>query len=145
MKQYMFTVSGRPVSKARPRVVNHGGKSIAFMPKEYVKYKQHVANVARVVIPEPMRCCKMGITACLNLNKSDNQPSGRKPDLEGIFGAIADGIEGIAYCKDWSVFGFMDSDYYFEPYGSPECVVVWIQECAIEDFIAKPVDNYVEE
>jgi Holliday junction resolvase RusA-like endonuclease len=134
-RAYQFIVEGTPVPKARPRVVNIKGRSVAFMPKPYMKYRQRVADVARLTIPEPMECVMLSVIAYLSLNKSDGKISRRKPDLEGIFGSIADALEGIAYEKDWSVFTIGECNYRFIPAGEPESVLVYIEERDINDYI----------
>lgn len=105
-----FTVPGRPVPMARPRVTMHG----TYTPKRCRDYKSFVAMAAKAAMKgkKPMdgAIC-IDISVIYKPPKSwskkkqetalmgELQPTSR-PDLDNIYKAITDALIGIVYVDD---------------------------------------------
>lgn len=104
-KEWHFTVPGLPVPKGRPRVVHkdRSGQMLekprTFTPKATKDYEKRVAQYALTVgvrrIPAP-RHVFLGIVVYL--------PEKSVTDLDNVYKAVADGLEGVAYDNDNQVW-----------------------------------------
>jgi len=98
-----FTVPGRPVPMARPRVTMHG----TYTPKDCVAYKKVVAMVARNAMRtadagmfdgEPLEC---RLRFVFPLPKSRKNPwATSRPDLDNLYKSVTDAMNGIVYKDD---------------------------------------------
>jgi Holliday junction resolvase RusA-like endonuclease len=111
MNELTFTVPGRPVPKARPRVTRRG----TYTPKRSAAYEALVARAAWCagvsIITAPIR---LMVLARFKVAKSWPAkiregricgPHTQRPDGDNILKAIKDALNGVAYADDalvWS-------------------------------------------
>lgn len=118
-----FVVPGDPRGKQRPRVRRTKGRSIAYTPKETVKYEQKVRASYRRLMSEKFPkgiALKVNITALFPIPKRFNKEQRKKaldgellptkkPDSDNIIKIILDALNGVAYHDDAQV-----CEVYFE-------------------------------
>ena len=98
-----FTVPGRPVPMARPRVTAHG----TYTPKTCRIYKHCVESLAKAAMlsndfapfeNEPLEC---RVKFIFPLPKSRKNPwATSRPDLDNLYKAVTDAMNGIVYKDD---------------------------------------------
>lgn len=124
-----FTIPGIPKGKARPRVVNAGGVSRAYTPKETVEYENLVRLMYQTKaegkrLPDDAEIV-MQITAYYQIPKSATKSKRQKmiegkirpktkPDLDNLMKAVADALNGIAYRDDSQIVECLCKKYYSE-------------------------------
>jgi len=107
-----FTVPGPPRGKGRPRFTKTGH---AYTPEETASYEnlvrlayQQTAKGARLAGPVTMRiAARMPIPASLSAKRKaqiSGTPHVKKPDSTNMQKAVEDGILGVAYHDDSSVW-----------------------------------------
>lgn len=133
----IFTIPGEPTGKARPRVFNRGGKSMAITPQKTVMYE----NLIKTCFTEQCgtffgeKQLAMKITAFYQIpksaskKKSDVMLSGeirptKKPDLSNVIKCVEDALNGVAYGDDSQIVWLMGEKYY----SNIPCVKVEITE-----------------
>lgn len=113
-----FTIPGQPFGKQRPRVVNRGGFSKAYTPKETVSYE----NLVKICWSDAAHGFKFPDDAMLNVQiaayyaipKSTSKKKRqmmlehrlrptKKPDFDNIGKIICDSLNLIAYHDDSSI------------------------------------------
>lgn len=120
MKQYRLTIPGDPVGKQRPRVFNptnrqtgqpmmKGGKPliIAMTPQKTRNFEATIVQMAQAADVGMMERVKLMVIVCIPYRvkvyktKADAvlEP-GRRPDVDNVFKAVADALEGIAFRND---------------------------------------------
>ena len=103
-----FTVPGKPVPMARPRVTSHG----TYTPAKCKEYKEAVAIVAKAAMRgrKPLT----GVISCdcyFVFEPPKSTPKGKiidmihayhttKPDTDNLLKAITDSLSGIVYVDD---------------------------------------------
>ncbi len=125
VKKFPFTVESRQHAQSLIRV---------YSPPEYQQYLKLVKSIAKRYIPQPMHCCRMSILYYMRVNKGNGLPAGDKQDISNTYGAISDGLEGVAFRKDWSIFTLGESDYKLIRYDEEERVEVMLEERKVEDY-----------
>lgn len=100
---WVFTVPGLPTPKGRPRVIHHDRagrvlkKPRTFTPKATKVYEKKVAAMA-------LKAKVRRISGPVYLAIQVFVPADSPADLDNIYKAIADGLEGIAYENDNQVW-----------------------------------------
>ena len=124
-----FTVPGRPVPMARPRVTSRG----TFTPKDCVAYKKVVSMVARNAMRtaeaemfdgEPLEC---RVRFIFPLPKSRKNPyATSRPDLDNLYKSVTDAMNGIVYKDDSQIVrAFVEKAYEINGGGRAE---IWVRE-----------------
>lgn len=138
-----FTVPGDPVGKGRPRATTIGGHARMYTPAKTAAYEELVAVYASAamkkapLLEHPVRLhlgiyCKVPGTWSKK-RRADalagiERPA-KKPDIDNIVKALADGMNGIVYVDDSQIVELACSKWYaLEPYvsvsvTSPEMLV----------------------
>lgn len=126
-----FTVPGRPVPMARPRVTVHG----TYTPKECRIYKHCVASIARAAMLandyemfnlEPLEC---RVRFIFPLPKTRKNPwATSRPDLDNLYKAVTDAMNGIVYKDDAQIVkASIEKAYEINGDGRAE---IWVREIA---------------
>lgn len=151
MRRYEFTVPG-VMPKKRPRHVPrrglkfplliHGYKHLiglwhTYMEKDYKLYKKVVAQCAMSTGVNVLDYCKVDCVFNIPLNKNGTIPL-RKADRDNAYGAILDGLEGVAYTNDGNTFDGTIK-YFFIPNGQSPFVSVIITEVDPLDYCCEGV------
>ena len=139
MKQIKFTIPGEPKGKGRPRVVNRGGFSKAYTPKDTVAYENLVRleygyQVKDFKFPDGAQL-DMRIQAFYGIPKSASKKKRglmlegmlrptKKPDMDNVVKIIADSLNQIAYKDDTQIVDCQCRKFY----GEEPRVEVMIQE-----------------
>ena len=152
MKHYHLHIPGPPVGKQRPRVFNptdrrtgkpmmKGGKPliIAMTPKKTVNFEALVKQVAEAADVGMMDRCKLTVVVCIpyrvkarkTMDDAVLEP-GRRPDVDNVFKAVADALEGIAFRNDRHVLEIRG--YYTFTKERQACTKIIIEEVAWEDY-----------
>ena len=127
MKQIKFTIPGPPKGKGRPRVVNRGGFSKAYTPKDTVAYENLVKmeygyQVKGFRFPEDAQL-DMRILAFYSIPKSVSKKKRgqmltgmvrptKKPDMDNVVKIIADSLNQIAYKDDTQIVDCQCRKFY---------------------------------
>ena len=113
MRRLMFEIPGEPVAKARPRVVNLRGYSVAYTPEKTKSFE----NLVKMMYVNKYKDTKLEgplsltIHAFFSIPKSTSKklknewihgrcPVIKKPDTDNLAKAIADSLNKIAYNDD---------------------------------------------
>lgn len=128
-----FVVPGQPVAKARPRLSASGH---AFTPKKTKNYERMVAGLAKKQwMFEPMKgAIKMQVTCIFKRPKRlqrKKDPVGRiwmtkRPDLDNVCKAIADGVEVIM--KDDAQIVWIEASKMYAAKGEEPHVLVTLEQ-----------------
>lgn len=129
MSEIRFTIPGKPFGKQRPRVVNRGGFSSAYTPKETVQYE----NLVKHCYQQEARGFKfldeamldVRILAFYEIPKSTSKKKRammvdreirptKKPDTDNVAKIICDSLNLIAYHDDASVVDIQVRKFYSE-------------------------------
>lgn len=103
-----FTVPGRPVPKARPRVAVEGRSARVYTPRKTRDYEETVGWCARPHCREPL------LTPVQLVLRAFLERRGQVPDLLNITKAIEDGLNTIAYRDDVLVKS-LRADMWYSP------------------------------
>lgn len=108
-----FKVEGRPVAKARPRVLRNG---IVYTPKTTKEYESRIlaswAEQSGNKVPEG-GVAKMSITFNFGVLKSASQrerkellgrPYDKRPDIDNLVKAVMDALNGYAFTDDSCIY-----------------------------------------
>lgn len=123
MKSYSFTVEGRPVPKARPRVA----RGHAYTPQRTKDYEElvriaykiaHGTKIDGAVYMKIRVVYKAPKKSLLCHNRT------KKPDLDNIAKSIMDGLNGIAY-EDDSQVSFLQIE---KVYGGEDYTIIEVSE-----------------
>ena len=122
-----FTIPGEPTGKARPRVFNRGGRSMAITPEKTVMYENliklcYTEQGGQFLGESPL---VMKITAYYAIPKSaskkkaESMRSGelrpmKKPDLDNVIKIVADSLNGVAYKDDSQIVSLKDVDKFYD-------------------------------
>ena len=123
----IITIHGEPTGKARPRVFNRGGKSMAITPEKTVMYENLIkicyADQAGHFFGEmPLN---MHVTAYYSIPKSASKKKAtmmqsgeirptKKPDLDNVIKCVADSLNGVAYKDDSQIVTIRTDKFYGE-------------------------------
>ena len=136
MKQFAFTVPGKPVGKMRPRVVKRGN----FATKPTVEYEKLIRQRAIDAGVEMMNYCRVFIAVYLPMRKKEykTKPNEwleprKRPNLDNICKSVLDAIEGVAFKNDKDVMS-VEMEYRFAKHLQPS-LSIWIAECDWLDYI----------
>ena len=130
MEELKLVIPGEPCAQARPRFSTKGGFVRAYDPeksrnyKAYIKYiaSQEVQKVGWKVTEQPI---EVSIRAFMQIPKSKPKkfkmaaldgklrPT-KKPDVDNIFKAVTDALNGIAYADDKQIVKAAQSKWYAE-------------------------------
>jgi Holliday junction resolvase RusA-like endonuclease len=127
-----FTVPGDPKGKGRPRFGRtKSGAPVAFTDSQTAGYENRVALAAhqamagrkplaeavdlevRIRMAPPLSASKAGRAAMLDGTFAPT----KRPDLDNVFKAVADGLNGIAYTDDALVVGLICRKVYADTAG----------------------------
>lgn len=128
-----FTIPGEPVAKGRPRATTVGGHARMYTPAKTAAYEQLVAVYAAAamkkapLLEHPVRLhlgiyCK--VPGSWSKKRRADALAGierpaKKPDIDNIVKALADGMNGIVYVDDSQIVELACSKWYaLEPYVS---------------------------
>ena len=103
MKHVTFEVEGKPVPKARARVVTKGKRRFAFTPKKVKDWETIVKNEAKKHFEMPFAWPVM-----VSLTFYLHRPKTRRldfwvsttPDLDNLEKSVLDGLNEVAYTDD---------------------------------------------
>ncbi len=103
MKHVTFEVEGKPVPKARARVVTKGKRRFAFTPKKVKDWETIVKNEAKKHFEMPFAWPVM-----VSLTFFMHRPKTRRlefwvsttPDLDNLEKSVLDGLNEVAYTDD---------------------------------------------
>jgi len=127
MSKIEFTVYGRSVPMARPRVVRgKDGRSHTFNPQNCTDWKQSIALQALPHRPKELLKGALEIDCVFYLLKPKSAPKKRlyptgKPDIENYSKALLDALEGIMYANDSQIVTLRALKAYDDP---PRVVVI---------------------
>ena len=127
MKSVTFIIPGNPKGKGRPRVVNRGGFSKAYTPKDTAMYE----NLVRVEYELQTKryrfdddvALEMVIDAYYEIPKSTSKKKKalmligairpkKKPDADNCIKIIADSLNNVAYRDDTQIVDCRCRKYY---------------------------------
>jgi len=91
-----FTIPGRPMPKARPRLGVRGRTAYIYTPESTRAYEQLVGMCARAATPAPLQG-PVEMRAVIYLHR------GRRGDLDNYLKCICDGLNKIAWLDDGQV------------------------------------------
>ena len=123
----IITIPGEPTGKARPRVFNRGGKSMAITPEKTVMYENlikmcYVDQGGHFFGESPLN---MHVTAYYTIPKSASKKKvvmmrsaeirpTKKPDIDNVIKCIADSLNGVAYKDDSQIVTIRADKFYGE-------------------------------
>jgi Holliday junction resolvase RusA-like endonuclease len=127
-KMKIFNTKLNVITKPRPRFA----KGHAYMPAAYTKRKKELsADFASQDISDPF---KGPVTILIKIFTNNK----RRADVEGLFGCIADSLEGIAYYDDIQIVSLeahhRKTGHLMEP-------MVYIE---VHEHIQNLIDGYVD-
>ena len=152
MKQYRLHIPGPPVGKERPRVFNptdrttgkpmmKGGRPLilAMTPKKTRNFEATIKQVAEAAGVDLLDRCKLTVVVCIpykiKVRKTKDdlvEEPGRRPDVDNVFKAVADALEGIAFRNDRHVLEV--HGYYMFTKNRQACTDIIIDEVEWEDY-----------
>lgn len=117
MRRVRFEVVGRPVPKARPRVVTKGKRRFAYTPKKVKDWEELVAEEARRHFERPFDW-----PVVVSMVFYIERPRSRRldfwvsttPDLDNLEKSVLDALNGIAYTDDRLVVAKSSSKRYVQ-------------------------------
>lgn len=127
-----FEIPGKPVPKARPRVVN----GHAFTPEKTKAYEQLVATQYRAA-GGTLHGNPVAVTIAVwyempkswpKRKKLDQKglPHASKPDLDNVIKSILDGLNGVAWEDDAQVYKIHAVKHWYD--GEPMTIVIVEEE-----------------
>jgi Holliday junction resolvase RusA-like endonuclease len=119
VRQFAFVIHGEPVAKGRPRLGVISGHAHAYTPKKTRSYEDIVRQQAvKAYDGAPMACglnveatFYRGVPVSWSRKKAESailgnlRPIGR-PDLDNLFKAVTDGMNGVIYLDDAQIHSF---------------------------------------
>ena len=124
--QVMFSVEGTPIGKGRPKFARRGNFVSTYTPTKTRDYETLIAEAARqamgsseplktpvaayiyITVPIPASYSKKRSTACLD---GLERPC-KKPDIDNIVKAIADGGNGVVWADDKQIVALTVRRFY---------------------------------
>ena len=137
MTEFIFTIPGEPMAKARPRASVVGGHAKVYTPAKTANYEAKVALAFKQAYQnaEPIsNPISVHLYFWFSLNKGDYNSKGelnekgrrklhgsikhtKKPDIDNVVKTVLDGLNGIAFVDDSSICEIYARKYYGrEPY-----------------------------
>lgn len=129
-----FVITGKPVAKARPRVLKNG---ITYTPKKTKDYEELVQDVYKLQVGEDLgeSALLVEIDFYFTIPKSytkkrrmaierGEEAYTKKPDLDNLAKTITDALNGLAYKDDSQIIEMRLKKLY----SSEDKVVVAIEE-----------------
>lgn len=126
MQSIRFTVPGKPVGKARPRVTTRGGHARAYTPERTKEFEDRVrqAYIEKYGYTKMAGTLKVDIIAFFEPPVSTPKknrwsmingfiPYYKKPDIDNVIKSVMDALNGVAYYDDRNVIAV----YGFKCYG----------------------------
>lgn len=120
MSPLAFTVPGTPRGKGRPRIGRaRNGAPVAFTDRQTAAYESLIALAAQqamagrspFAVPVDLKI-RVRLVPAASTSKAakeamldGRQPPAKKPDLDNVLKAIADGLNGVAYADDALIVG----------------------------------------
>lgn len=131
MTEISFTVPGQPIAKGRPKFARRGNFVTAYNPAKTVNYEGLVAHSAMVemigksLIAGPISVqmdIRLQIPESWSKRKKELALSGlvaatKRPDLDNIFKALADGMNGVVFKDDCQIVQTLTTKKYAETPG----------------------------
>lgn len=120
----VFSVSGKPVGKGRPRMTRKGW---LYTPGKTRQYEKAVRDAYRKEYGDaiPLTCpLKVVILASFPKPKKAARPYPPRPDLDNIIKIVMDALNGVAWVDDSQVVSIQAEKNYYHP---AELIVI-IQE-----------------
>jgi Holliday junction resolvase RusA-like endonuclease len=113
-----FTVLTKPVRQPRQRVTARGGKGRNYLPSDdpVHRYKEQVADAARLACPEPMQgalTCRLEFVMPRPVSKTRVRSANPRyyhtstPDADNLAKAVLDACNGILWRDDSQVCTLM--------------------------------------
>jgi len=112
MDMVKITVSGDPVSKARPRATVISGKPSMYTPAKSKNFEFLIRQRAEAVFLKPFEGpVSIKVTFLLKrpkrlLWKTKPMPAlfcDKRPDIDNMFKSVADGLNGVAFLDDGQI------------------------------------------
>ncbi len=128
LRRVAFTVYGKPVPMARPRVCRlPNGKSRTFNPASSTDWKESIALQALAHRPDKLLDGPLILTAAFYLMKPPSKPKkcvhpATKPDWDNLAKAVTDALEGIIYTNDSRIV----EAWIVKRYGDPPRVEITV-------------------
>ena len=127
-----FTVYGKPVGKARPRVVRlPNGQSRTYTPRSTTSWEEMIRYQSLEHRPTTLMDGPIGVSATFYLPKPKSRRKGdvwadTKPDWDNLGKAVTDALEGLFWVNDSRIVDCRVRKVY----GEPPRVEIEIEELA---------------
>jgi len=142
MSEIIFTVPGQPVGKGRAKAARRGKFITMYTPEKTVNYESLVAHAAHIAMGgrELIQGAvsveldiRLPIPESWSIKKKMQAIQGllmptKKPDIDNIFKACADGMNSVVYKDDVQIVETKQRKRYAETPG----VVVIVRELSLE-------------
>ena len=106
----IFTITGEPRGKQRPRVTTRGGYAHAYTPTETTAYEKRIKYGYVMQGGSKIDgAVRLEVWAFMQIPKSaskkhaaelEGTPCTKKPDADNILKIVMDALQGTAYCDD---------------------------------------------
>lgn len=137
-----FVVPGDPVPKGRPKITTINGSARAYTPSKTRNYEAHVAACGRnAMIGMSVLSGALRMTLCVHLKvpeswsikkkalaiRGEISPT-KKPDLDNLLKAAADGLNGVVYRDDSQITELVvTKKYSIEPRVEVDIAVIGME------------------
>ena len=123
MSSFTARIYGYPTPWARPRFQRRGAFVQVFEKKEVTDWKRTVQAQAILVKPEKPLSGPLLMRLTFHLPRPTSLPKKiahhvKKPDIDNLFKAIADALNGIAYVDDSQIVALFVRKIYSENPGA---------------------------
>jgi Holliday junction resolvase RusA-like endonuclease len=118
--RYELAVPGTPVPKARPRVVNRGGKVRTFTPDTTARWEDMIRWAVMQNRPERLLTGPLAAELTFFLPRPKSIPKSRqfpevKPDWDNLGKAVTDALEGLLFENDSRLVRVLVTKVYGDP------------------------------
>lgn len=120
----IFSVSGKPRGKGRPRMTRKGW---VYTPRATRQYEKLIRQAYQKEYKDalPLTCpVKVVILASFQTPKKASRPYPARPDLDNIVKVVMDALNGLAWADDSQVVSIQAEKHFYHP---AELIVI-IQE-----------------
>lgn len=113
-----FVVYGRPVPKARPRVVRRGDRVTTYTPKSTAAWEDMIRYQALEHRPPRLLDGPIAVRATFYLARPKSRRgmwADRKPDWDNLAKAVTDALEGLFWANDSRLVDVQVRKMYGDP------------------------------